>query len=64
MKFKYEENVVPYVTQANRGITLEAFNFFFYSHRHRPLNNISYCTFHFNFLYIFSLYRPIFNEKF
>ena len=29
MKFKYEENVVPYVTQANQGITLEAFNFFF-----------------------------------
>ena len=30
MKFKYEKNVVPYVTQANSGITLEVFNFFIF----------------------------------
>ena len=49
--FKYEKNVVPYVTQANRDITLEAFNFYlffflFYPQGFRPLNNISYWTLH------------------
>ena len=30
MKFKYAKNVVPYVTQANSGITLEVFHLFFF----------------------------------